>query len=365
MAERAVSPICRYAGWRPWAARLALLVLLLLTLYGLAWVMLHPSLAATPTSGSPTDKGDVALYRAIVGHMVAGEDYYAAVAREQHARGYPTRPFLTWRLPTLAWIIDQLGENLALSLLRLLAFLAILAWIQAMKDAGLGRYAMIAGGLLVYFNLVIVVLPSTVVYMHEVWAGTLMALSLALHRRWWLLSVICGLTALTVRELALPFTLAMAYWAFREEHWSEVAAWGLAVLAFSLGLMVHAGHVSEFIRPDALQGPSWLAFGGWPFLLKVNQWNLITLILGGVLSAIWVPLALLGAAARLDPLGRRLMLIVWGYSLAFLFVGRSNNGYWGLIYGPMVAISLVFAPMALRGLWRVARREVQVGGGPA
>lgn len=355
MAEKGLSPICRYAVWRPWAARLALLVLLLLTLYGLAWVILHPSLAATPTSGSPTDKGDVALYRAIVGHMAAGEDYYAAVAREQHARGYATRPFLTWRLPTLAWIIDQLGENLALSLLRLLALLAILAWIQVMKDTGMGRYATIAGGLLVYFNLVLVVLPSTVVYMHEVWAGTLMALSLALHRRWWLLSVTFGLAALTVRELALPFALAMAFWAYRAEQWAEVVSWCLGVMAFAIGLIVHAGHVSEFIRPDALQGPSWLAFGGWPFLLKVNQWNLITLILGGVLSAIWVPLALLGAAASLDPLGRRLMLIVWGYSLAFLFVGRSNNGYWGLIYGPMVAISIVFAPMSLRDLWRAAR----------
>ncbi len=351
----AVCPVYRFSSWQPLGARLVLLVLVLLTLYGLAGVIAHPSREPTPTSAPSPDKGDVALYRAIVGHMAASEGYYTAVAREQHARGYPTRPFVTWRLPTLAWVIDQLGENLALSLLRLLVLLAILAWIQAMKDTAMGRYATIAGGLLVYFNLVIVVLPSTVVYVHEVWAGTLMALSLALHRRWWFLSVICGLAALGVRELALPFALAMTYWAFREAHWSEVAAWGLGVLAFVLGLVVHASHVSEFIRPDALQGPSWLAFGGWPFLLKVNQWNFITLIFGGMLSAIWVPLALLGAAARLDPLGRRLMLIVWGYSLAFLFVGRSNNGYWGLIYGPMVAISLVFAPIALRDLWRAAR----------
>ena len=138
--------------------------------------------------------------------------------------------------------------------------------------------------------------------------------------------------------------------------------WGLGILAFALGLLVHAGHVAEMIQPEALRGPGWLAFGGWPFLLKVNQWNLITLILGGALSAIWVPFALLGAAARMDPLGRRLMLIVWGYSLAFLFVGRSNNGYWGFIYGPIVAISLVFAPMALRDLWRAAGPRNLAGG---
>lgn len=90
------------------------------------------------------------------------------------------------------------------------------------------------------------------------------------------------LGALTIRELALTFALAMAYWAYREEHWPEVVGWGLGILAFASGLLVHAGHVAEMIQPEALRGPGWLAFGGWPFLLKVNQWNLITLILGGL-----------------------------------------------------------------------------------
>ncbi|NCA91121.1 MAG: hypothetical protein EOM92_20165 [Gammaproteobacteria bacterium] len=355
MIANARSPISRYAGWRPRGARLVLVALTLLTLYGLGWVIAHPSQKATPGEDPAIDKGDVALYRAIVGHMAAGEDYYGAVAREQHGRGYPTRPFLTWRLPTLAWVIAWLGESLAMHLLRVLALVTILAWMLAMKDTGLGRYAMIAGGLLVYFNLVIVVPPSKVVYLHEVWAGTLMALSLALHRRWSFLSVLCGLAALAVRELALPFVLAMAFWALREGRWSEVTGWGLGILAFALGLVAHAGQVVDLIRPDALRGPGWLALGGWPFLLKVNQWNLLTVGLGGLLSAPWVPLALLGAAAWPDPLGRRLMLVVWGYSLAFLVVGRSDNGYWGLIHGPLVAISLVFAPLALRDLWRAAR----------
>jgi len=341
-------------------ARLALLALALLTLYGLAWVISHPSEEAAPADELAIEKGDVAFYQAIVGHMAAGEGYYAAVAREQHQRGYPTRPFLTWRLPTLAWTIALLGETLAMNLLRVIALVTILAWMLAMKDAGLGRYAMIAGGLLVYSNLVIVVPPSKVVYLHEIWAGALMALSLALHRRWWVMSVLCALAALAVRELALPFVLAMAFWALWEGRWSEVAGWGLGVLAFALGLVVHAGQVTELIRPDALQGPGWLALGGWPFLLEVNQWNLLTVGFWGLLSAPWVPLALLGAAAWRDPTGRRLMLIVWGYSLAFLFVGRSDNGYWGLIYGPLMSISLVFAPMALRALWRAARPGVRV-----
>jgi len=368
VAAIANEPISRYACWRYRGARLALVALALLSLYGMGWVITHPSQGAALAEASDTargdpGRGDVGLYRAIVGHIAAGEGYYAAVAREQHASGYPTRPFLTWRLPTLAWIIDRIGETLAMSLLRLLALLAILAWILAIQDTGLGLYARIAVGLLVYFSLAIVLLPSTVTYMHEVWAGTLMALSLALNRRWWLLSVLCGLAALAVRELALPFVLAMAFWALREGRWSEVAAWGLGVLAFGLGLVAHAGQVTHLIRPDALQGPGWLGFGGWPFLLKVNQWNFLAQIMGGLPSAIWVPLALLGAAARLDPLGRRLMLIVWGYSLAFLFLGRGENDYWGLIYGPLVAISLVFAPIALRDLWRAAGSGVAAGGG--
>ena len=42
--------------------------------------------------------------------MRVGENFFVANGDEHHQGGYPTKPFLTWRLPTAAWVIRGLGE---------------------------------------------------------------------------------------------------------------------------------------------------------------------------------------------------------------------------------------------------------------
>ncbi|KAA6184714.1 hypothetical protein F2Q65_11480 [Thiohalocapsa marina] len=161
--------------------------------------------------------------------------------------------------------------------------------------------------------------------------------------------------ALAFRELALPYVLAMASLALWEGRRREATWWAAGSLAFAIGLALHAWMVSGHIGPEARAGGGWLALGGWAFVLAANQWNGLIIGAGVWLTALWVPLALLGAGALRDPLGHRLLLTVAGYSAAFLLFGRDNNSYWGLIYGPLVAVSLVFVPGALRTLWRRAR----------
>ncbi|MFE8034920.1 hypothetical protein [Thiohalocapsa marina] len=345
----------RYAGWPSWLARLALLAIALLIGYGLLLDVepLHEP-EVQVSSGSAGDRGDIALYRRVVERMQGGEDFYTATGDEQHQRNYPTKPFLAWRLPTLAWVISNLGEVWAANLLRFVALVAVLAWIMELKDLGLRRREVIGGALLAYSSLVIALPPPTY-YLHECWAATFMALSLAVRQRCWPLGVFFGLVALAFRELALPFVLAMAVCALWEGRHREAAWWGAGIIAFALGLAAHAWVVSGHVPPDGLQGASWLAFGGWHFVLSASQWNVLIVAAGPWLAAFWLPLALLGAAARRDPLGTRLMLLVAGYSAAFLFVGRDNNGYWGIIYAPLVAISVTFAPAGLRVLWASAR----------
>lgn len=106
-------------------------------------------------------------------------------------------------------------------------------------------------------------------------------------------------------------------------------------------MALHGWAVSGRIGPDARTGGGWLALGGWAFLLSANQLNLIVIGTGAWLIAIWLPLALLGASAWHDALGLMLVQIVVGYSFSFLFLGRDNNAYWGVIYTPHVAVSLV------------------------
>lgn len=338
-----------YTNWKPLFARLVLLSLAFLIVYGL-WLDVDFLDAKSTTD---PESNDIALYRAVVERLQAGEDFYTANGDEQHQRGYPTTPFLTWRLPTEAWIISLLGETGATHLLQLLLLLAVLAWVKLLMDIGLSRLGVVCGAWLVCSSLMIV-LAEPSLYLHEAWAAAFIALSLPLQSRWWRLSVIFGLAALAFRELALPYALAMATCAWWEGRAREAVWWAVGILIFAIGLALHAWAVSGQIGPDARAGGGWLALGGWDFLLSANQLNLIIIGTGAWLTAIWVPLALLGASVRRDALGLRLFLIVVGYSFAFLFLGRDNNAYWGMIYGPLVAVSLVFAPGALRALWIAA-----------
>ena len=70
--------------------------------------------------------------------------------------------------------------------------------------------------------------------LHEVWAGTLIAISLALHRpNHWSWSVAAAALALAIRELALPYVLLMAAFALYRRSWRELGAWFALVLLFA------------------------------------------------------------------------------------------------------------------------------------
>lgn len=352
----------RYWGCEPWqtlVARLVLMGLAVLIGYGILLEIRAPGELKTgdhvPLSVPlPRDRGDVALYRAIVNHMQAGDGYYAAVAAEQGKRGYATRPFLNWRLPTTAWLIYALGETLATNLLRLLALAALLAWIRVLGDAGLAKLHRISGALLVFCSLAVAITPPAL-YFHEAWAGTLLALALPLYLRWWRLSLILGLAALAFRELALPFVLVMAAVAYLEGRRIEAACWTVGICVFLIGLALHAWQVQGHLGVDAKAGSGWVAMGGWHFVLATLNWNLIGMATPAWFAAIWVPLAWFGAAARKDRLGKRLFLTISVYIVIFLFVGREDNHYWGILISPLVTVSLAYTPMAFLALWYTAR----------
>jgi hypothetical protein len=69
------------------------------------------------------------------------------------------------------------------------------------------------------------------------------------------------------------------------------------------------------------------------------------------LSAVYLPIALLGLAGWRGILGARLGLTAAAYVTAFAVVGQPFNDYWGLMYAPLLAFGFAAAPATLRDLY--------------
>lgn len=347
----------RYTSWPAWAARLLLALVLALICYG----VLSPtaeSLAITPQvsekQSAALRTGDSNLYRRILSRFEAGEPYYATVSDELRRHGYPLRPPLNFRPPTLVYLLSALpADSIRVDVLRSLALITGIVLMLAIRPHCGGPVPLIAGGILVATGLV----PATVevaVLWHEVWASMAIALSLALYRRdRWLLSAGIGLVAVLLRELALLYLVVMATLAWREGQRKELFGW-LGILALgAVTLLVHLSFANSYVLPTDAVSPSWVRAGGWSFVLLAAQWNRV--ICPDWLVAITMPLALLGLGNWRSQIGTRIAATVGAYVAAFLVVGRWDNTYWGLIYTPLLPIGLLFVRRALADLWRAAR----------
>lgn len=299
---------------------------------------------------------DIALYRAVAHRVRSGQPYYDAAERELRARRYPmTSPF-NWRLPTLARLFGALpSDGAARALLLALAVATLLAWTEAIRRARGPSAAATAIllGLLAWPLLDLFVI-------HEAWAGVLVALSIACAGLGWTaFSVLAGAAALAIRELSLPCVVVALGLAIGARRPRETLAWSVVLIGFAAGCLLHGSAVAAHISPsDRPQSASWLAFGGWWFVLKtalMNPW-----LIGlpqGLIALLW-PLSLYGLlewSAR-DPsadrdLGRRLGLTSLAYVAAYCVVGQPFNYLWGLLYAGLVPLGLIELPRAVRGLF--------------
>ncbi|MCA9470587.1 MAG: hypothetical protein KC594_00900, partial [Nitrospira sp.] len=201
-------------------------------------------------------------------------------------------------------------------------------------------------------------------YYHELWSGVMISLSLAARARGnTTMSVIIGILAVFIRELALPFVLVMLFLAWKERRQAETLGWLAGVTAFSFALTYHASIVSGLLTPIDQVNKSWVQFGGWPFVLSTGNWNVFLLIAPQWVVAIVLPLALLGMMGRRGDDGLRSSLTILLYFLAFLVAGRGNNAYWGMMYAPLVSLGLLYAIPSLVDLMRNAWSRTGVAGG--
>jgi hypothetical protein len=343
-------PSTRFAGisWR--AAALILAIAGALTALGL-WISATPAPADDPPSAQQ-QAGDLALYRQIVSEMRKGARYEEAAVSEHRSRHYPVQPFVTVRPPLLANFLARLpSESAGAAVLASLGVLSFCAWaFRLLREPGAIVktyifFALLSGSISAF--------ASNLSLFHEAWAGQLISLSLALRsERRFTASALLGLLAALIRELALPYLLAMALAAFWEKRWREGTAFALAIGIVLVGLAVHAHSVHQLTGPDDVSSPGWFALGGWSFVLLTSGWNMLTVTSPAWVAAIFVPLSLLGALALKGAAGLRLFLLLGGYTLAFTVVGRPCNFYWGLLIAPLLGVGLAMAPAAL---WQLGR----------
>jgi len=292
-------------------------------------------------------QNDLVLYQTIIEAMRGGQGYYQAATEAQRARGYPLRPFLAVRPPTLAVAMSALPNagagRLAMGGLGVITVLAFLWRVTRQFGRPIAIIIAFASGIAAAF------VPDAYLT-HEIWAGLFIALSLAIHTpRSWLLSLVFGLIAVSVRELAAPYLLVMAVLGWRDGRRAECVCWVLGLAACGVGLWLHGAAVASLVRPGDSVSPGWLALGGWPFVLAALHMNGIAFMAPHWLLACLAPLALLGLATWTGPLCDRIALTVIGYCCAFLFVGRADNLYWGLLIAPLW-------PLGLPAAWVFAMR---------
>ena len=335
------------------AAILALVVLALL---------IHPGPAPEAGGSGVAQAGDVALYDGVIGGVRAGGNYYQLAADALRAGSYPLRPFLTFRLPTHSIVQAALPPMLVPLFLYLLVLAVAVAWWVRLAPAFTRGAPRVVATILMAAGLAAFV-QADLVGLHEVWAGLLVALALALRRPGdWMTAAAIALVAMLVRETAALLPLVMAWAAWREGAWRETGGWLATLGVLVLVLAVHAYAVDRVTGPLDPASPGWAGHLGLGFGLRALATSTALIELPAGAGAALALLAVVGWTTWTDPLGRRTAATIAGYLVALALFARADTFYWALMPAPVALVGLAFLPDALRDLAHGAldRRRVRV-----
>ena len=353
----------RFAHWRPWPARLALLALLIL-LAAASVVPINAGKSTVKTQGFVENvagvKGaerkrddDLALYDTAIERIRKGENYYHFILQEHRKAQYPVRPGLAVRLPTLAYFDAWAGDaGQVAAALALLAATMLVWWRRLGEEPG-GRQKRVLAMAFLFIGTSLG-LNRYFFTLHELWSGMLLVLSFGLHRpgRKWGAALAAAALAVAIREHALPFIVLMGAMAFWRRDWKEGAAWTALALVFLAFLSWHLSIVAAQVLPSDRPSASWITFrglSGWlsNVVLSSNLRYLPHWLAGPVLIVM-----VFGWTGWKSPAGTFGALLYLGYGLAFMIAGRPDNYYWGAMIAPAMFLGLAFAPMALSSLIR-------------
>jgi len=348
----------RFAGMPSAQARIGLVLFLVFLVACLSAIVTpgpRPSVdgAASTSIASdapPPGRTDLLLYDTIVAGVRGGSPYYAVAAETQRMGHYPLKPFFAVRLPTLAVVQAALPSILVNLLLLALCVGTILAWVARLRPEMTGLVPLGVAGLLVVAGLSVNLDPSFVVF-HEVWAGPLIALSLALRGPGhWLPAVAFGLSAMLIRETALLYVAIMAVFAWVEGERRETLGWLGAIGVFAVVLAAHAHAVSLVSGPLDRVSQGWSGLEGFGFYVRLATISSGLDILPQWLASLVLGTALFGWLAWRDAIATRALVVFAAYAALISLFARSDNFYWALMTTPVLLVGLVFAVHGLRDM---------------
>ncbi len=382
-------------GAQPRAARATLLAWLLTTVLAVATT--HWPAASAGHAPILARPGDNELYWAVADRIRRGEGYYTALAKELRLRGYPTRSVFNWRTPLPIWLIGHLPypwlgrATLALLGLAMLVLGTVMVLREdrpplgrdvtanvagtrrvpsAVSTAIIGRHTACAcyirdrprvgrallTALLLSGPAWVCGMRGLFISMHELWAGTLIAISVgALGLGWRGPAIAAGLLAPFFRELALPYPLLCAALAWRQRRYKEFALWVAGLLAWAAYFAMHWLEVTRVMPPGGrFHAHSWVQFGGLPFIIASMSANFYLLLSPPWVAAVYFAAAIFGLLGWHTVGGRQVAITVSLFVLLFSVVGQPFNLYWGMLYAPLLCFGAARFPAWLHDLWIAA-----------
>jgi hypothetical protein len=333
-----------------------LLVILAALMVAAAWPMATSS--PLKVRASEAEQSDVDLYRATIRRVSAGEAYYPVAADELRKGGYPLRPFVTVRLPTLTMLYAHIPMVMVLVAEALLALSVLLIWWRRLGPA-LPLPALALALLLLVGGTAGLVGPVAGLF-HESWAALLLALMIGLRRPGHAAgAIVAGALAVAVRETALPMILGMGGLALLERRWREAIGWAAVVGLFAIALAGHAAMVATVVRPDDLASPGWSAMLGPRFALSAFASVSAATLLPSALAAIILLLSLFGWMSVATGWAARVSLLLLGYGAMLALFARPTTFYWALLVAPLSLVGLALVPRAIAALVSASRGVAQ------
>lgn len=345
----------RYAGLSRGKARIGIGLLVLLLLATLtALTVPQPAPISGDAAKRGDDQADVMLYEAIVNGVRHGGNYYAVAAQELRQGDYPLRPFVTFRLPTLALLQAMMPHWAVIGLLYTLAAGVMLAWFLRLRPTFarppplIVAMVLLAGGMGAFVQ-------ADLASFHEVWAGLLIALSLAIRRPGkWVAAAGVGAIALLIRETSALYVAVMVILAWLEGDRKEALGWAAGLGLLAVAVAAHAHAVAQVVTPLDPASPGWAGMLGFGFFVEAMTLSTALRLAPMWLAALLMGFTLFGWSAWRDLSGIRALTTFALYAVLIGLFGRVDTFYWGLMVAPAILIGLAFAPDGVRDLFAAA-----------